>query len=134
MTSKRSSKQDHYEVVTLTQPGRTIVSARRPDRPPHEAADYWEEVTYDVAESPSDPGPAKLIAQAMARVQAWVSDHRPVDPVGLAEIADRLGVQRQTVDTWRHRGLLPEPRWTVGGRPAWDWPTIRAWAERTGRL
>ena len=55
------------------------------------------------------------------------------DPVGLAEIAQRLGVARQTVDNWRFRGDLPAPTWTVGGRPAWDWPVIAAWAQRTGR-
>jgi hypothetical protein len=56
------------------------------------------------------------------------------DPVGIAEIAERLNVRRQTVDIWRHRDLLPEPEWTVGGRPAWDWSTIKEWAKGTGRL
>jgi len=55
------------------------------------------------------------------------------EPVGLAEIAERLNVARNTVDQWRFRDLLPEPQWTVGGRPAWDWPTIAAWAKDTGR-
>jgi predicted DNA-binding transcriptional regulator AlpA len=55
------------------------------------------------------------------------------EPVGLAEIAERLGVKRATADIWRNRGLLPEPRWTVGGRPAWNWPDIAKWAESTGR-
>src|SRR2546428_7622089 len=55
-------------------------------------------------------------------------------PVGAAEIAARLGVRPQTVHTWRHRKLMPEPRWTVSGRPAWDWREIEAWARRTGRL
>ena len=55
-------------------------------------------------------------------------------PVGAAEIASRLGVRPQTVHTWRHRKLMPEPRWTVSGQPAWDWPEIEAWARRTGRL
>lgn len=54
-------------------------------------------------------------------------------PVGLVEIADRLGVKRATVDQWKLRGLLPEPRWTVGGRPAWAWRDIEQWAEDTGR-
>lgn len=53
--------------------------------------------------------------------------------MGLAEIAQRMGVERGTVDQWRHRGLLPEPRWTVGGRPAWDWSDIAAWAKDTNR-
>ncbi len=56
------------------------------------------------------------------------------DPVGLVEIAVRLGVDRATADQWRLRHLLPEPDWTVGGRPAWDWPKIQAWAGRTRRI
>jgi DNA-binding transcriptional MerR regulator len=55
-------------------------------------------------------------------------------PVGPAEIAGRLGVKPQTVHTWRRRGVLPAPRWTVSGQPAWDWADIEAWARRTGRL
>ena len=56
------------------------------------------------------------------------------EPVGAVEIAARLGVVRSTVDQWQQRKLLPLPRWTVGGRPAWDWADIHAWAEATGRL
>lgn len=55
-------------------------------------------------------------------------------PVGAAEIAERLGVKPQTVHTWRQRGLLPEPRWTVSGQPAWEWAEIEQWAIRSGRL
>ena len=55
-------------------------------------------------------------------------------PVGASEIAVRLGVKPQTVHTWRHRKLMPQPRWTVSGQPAWDWPEIEAWARQTGRL
>jgi hypothetical protein len=55
-------------------------------------------------------------------------------PVGAAEIAARLGVKPQTVHTWRHRKLMPAPRWTVSGQPAWEWAEIEAWARRTGRL
>jgi hypothetical protein len=56
------------------------------------------------------------------------------EPVGLVEIAARLDRRRNTVDSWQQRGLLPPPRWTVGGRPAWNWPDIEAWARATGRL
>ena len=56
------------------------------------------------------------------------------DPVGINEIAERLGVPRNTVDIWRYRKRLPEPAWTVGGRPAWNWPDIKSWAEQSGRL
>lgn len=55
-------------------------------------------------------------------------------PVGAAEIAARLGVRPQTVHTWRQRKLMPAPRWTVSGQPAWDWAAIETWARRTGRL
>ena len=56
------------------------------------------------------------------------------DPVGLSDIADRLGVARQTAKQWQLRGQLPPAKWTVSGRPAWDWPTIEKWAKKTGRL
>ena len=55
-------------------------------------------------------------------------------PVGAAEIATRLGVRPQTVHAWRQRKLLPEPRWTVSGQPAWDWLEVESWAKRSGRL
>jgi hypothetical protein len=44
-----------------------------------------------------------------------------------------VGHPRPTVDIWRQRGVMPEPRWTVGGRPAWNWPDVLAWAVETGR-
>lgn len=56
------------------------------------------------------------------------------DPVGVDDIAERLGVKRQTVSMWRWRGLLPEPTWTVSGLPCWDWPEIERWARDTGRI
>jgi len=56
------------------------------------------------------------------------------DPVGLQEIADRLGVSRRTPQQWRLRGLLPEPRWSVGGVPIWNWGDIERWARETGRI
>lgn len=57
-----------------------------------------------------------------------------VDPVGLAEIGERLGARRQTVAQWHYRGLLPPVRWTVSGHPAWNWPDIARWARDTGRM
>jgi hypothetical protein len=56
------------------------------------------------------------------------------DPVGLSEIAQALKVQQATAQMWHHRGLMPEARWTVSGRPAWNWPVIEKWARDTGRL
>ena len=55
-------------------------------------------------------------------------------PVGTVEIAERLAVTRNAVDKWRARDpQFPAPRWTVGGRPAWDWSDVASWAEATGR-
>lgn len=57
------------------------------------------------------------------------------DPVGAVEIAARLGVKRRTVDAWRQRELgFPEPRWQVGGRPAWHFDDVAAWYEQRGSL
>lgn len=58
----------------------------------------------------------------------------PLQPVGLIDIAERLGVAPRTPKMWKTRGLLPSARWTVSGGPVWDWPDIEAWAARTGRL
>jgi hypothetical protein len=56
--------------------------------------------------------------------------------MGLSEIADRLGVERQTAKTWHSkRKLLPPPGpGTVSGAPWWNWPDVREWARATGRL
>lgn len=66
------------------------------------------------------------------------------DPVGVIEIAKRLGVKDRSVHMWRYRtergemgvGLgLPVPdHRSVNGHGAWEWRTILAWAGRTGRL
>lgn len=58
----------------------------------------------------------------------------PCEPVGLIDIAARLGVEINTAHVWHYRGLLPEPPWTVSGRPAWNWPDIEQWAKETDRL
>lgn len=74
---------------------------------------------------------------------------KDADVVGIVEIAARLGVKRPTVDQWRQRANkpytrkewrnpraepFPEPFDAVGGRPAWHWGDVRAWAKRTGRI
>ena len=57
------------------------------------------------------------------------------DPVGVADIAARMGVRSKTVSMWRYRGLLPDPRWRVSGQPVWDWlEDVAPWARETGRL
>ena len=53
--------------------------------------------------------------------------------VGIAEVAQRLQVERSTVDQWRRRGVMPAPDWPLEGGPVWLWETVRRWAEATGR-
>ena len=57
-----------------------------------------------------------------------------VDPVGVAEIAERLGVERATVYQWRNRGVIPAPRWPLQSGPIWNWVDVATWAQATGRL
>jgi hypothetical protein len=45
------------------------------------------------------------------------------EPVGLAQIADRLDVRPGTAGKWHTvRRLLPKAPWKVGKDPAWCWP------------
>jgi hypothetical protein len=59
---------------------------------------------------------------------------RVEDPVGLVEIAERLGVAQITARQWRRRGVLPDPKVTLAMGPLWSWSTIERWARETGRL
>lgn len=62
------------------------------------------------------------------------------DPVGAQEIAERAGVQRDTVWKWRQRHPdFPQPV-TLNMGPVWQWPEVAHWiahraneAERTWR-
>lgn len=76
------------------------------------------------------------LAQDERVEHGWPSQNHPMtcDPVGSTDIADRLGVQPQTVAMWRYRGVLPEPSWFVSGMPVWNWPDVVRWAKETGRL
>ena len=73
------------------------------------------------------------VAAAIGALAEW--QHGPCcDPVGAVEIAERLGVARVTVDQWRQRDIgFPAPSWPVGGRPAWNWPVVKAWHNNRGR-
>ena len=54
--------------------------------------------------------------------------------LGPREIAEYLSVERKTVDTWRTRGVLPDPSLELSGHPMWDIWLIQEWAASTGRL
>jgi predicted DNA-binding transcriptional regulator AlpA len=56
--------------------------------------------------------------------------------VGAPDIAERLGVAHtETVHNWiRRYADFPQPVAIVSGVRVWNWPDVRAWAKRTGRL
>lgn len=56
------------------------------------------------------------------------------DPVGVLEIAARLGVADRTVHMWIHRDNLPPADYdSINGTRAWEWQTILWWAGETDR-
>jgi hypothetical protein len=44
--------------------------------------------------------------------------HAKHEPIGLAEVGERLDASRDALAYWLDSGLLPDPRWTVSERPA----------------
>jgi predicted DNA-binding transcriptional regulator AlpA len=51
-----------------------------------------------------------------------------LDIVGMAEIAQMLGMPRNTVNQWRFRGLLPAPATELATGPVWYRRVIEEWA------
>lgn len=63
------------------------------------------------------------------------------EPVGVCEIAHRVGVLPETVSQWWRRTRrgemrhpMPPPRGTVSNMEWWDWPEVEPWLRDTGRL
>jgi hypothetical protein len=64
------------------------------------------------------------------------------DPVGVLEIAERLGVSLRTAHIWLYRAAeyesmvpIPQPEYEqVNGSRAWEWHTILRWAGLTGHI
>ena len=46
------------------------------------------------------------------------------------QVAERAHVSKATIDSYRYRGLLPEPQMTVGRTPLWARPVIERWVAR----
>lgn len=51
----------------------------------------------------------------------------PAEYLGIAELAERMGVTASTVRAYRSRGQLPDPDITLGQSPGWESATIEAW-------
>jgi hypothetical protein len=66
-----------------------------------------------------------------------MTEAEPVDIVGVAEIADALGVPRTTVSMWAHRRAqsgFPSPMQTLAMGPVYSLAAVLAWhAARTVR-
>lgn len=59
------------------------------------------------------------------------------DPVGVQDIAWRLGYEAPTVSNWIKRHAdFPKPLFRVsnGRIPVWEWATVRTWVVTTGHL
>lgn len=55
--------------------------------------------------------------------------------VGVAEIAERLGVGTSVVHDWRRRHAdFPEPVLQLRMGLIWAWAAVERWAQATGRL
>jgi hypothetical protein len=57
----------------------------------------------------------------------------PGAALGLAEIAEVLGVSVNVVRMWKHRGKLPAPTHTLKAGQFWQGREIEAWLSRTNR-
>ena len=58
----------------------------------------------------------------------------PVDPVGIAEIAERHGTSAGTVRSWRYRHKdFPAPLAELGMGPVWDWNDVAPWLKSRGK-
>lgn len=56
----------------------------------------------------------------------------PFDYMGLAEVAEFLGVSKQTICNWRSRNSFPEPVATLKATPIWRMTDIREWQKSDG--
>jgi hypothetical protein len=66
---------------------------------------------------------------------AAVTRYDTKDLVGVAEIADLLGVGTSVVHDWRRRHQdFPQPVLRLRMGLIWAWPEVRSWASKTGRL
>lgn len=59
---------------------------------------------------------------------------RPLDIMGIAEIADRLGTTPERVAVWNNRGKLPPADGVInaGRTKVWRATTIAAWIQEEG--
>lgn len=57
-----------------------------------------------------------------------------MDMLTITDVAERVGVKRQTIDAYRLRGLMPEPDGYLGKSPWWRAKTIDRWNATRNQL
>lgn len=98
--------------------------------------------------------PAGAVAGAVEAVREWIVEpdtlevatmkrldernaHPPVELVGVAEVAELLGVARQRVSELGRTGRLPAPAARLAAGPVWERPAVERfaaeWRRRPGR-
>jgi len=55
-----------------------------------------------------------------------------IDPVGVSEIADMLGVTRQQVSQYKFHNKLPDPKVVLAQGPLWDKTEIQSFINNVG--
>jgi predicted DNA-binding transcriptional regulator AlpA len=84
-----------------------------------------------IAFLPGAPWDTLLRPYGLARVALEAGGvSRPFDPVGAQEIAERVGVQRDTVWKWRRRYPDFPKSVTLNMGPVWNWAAVMEWIER----
>jgi hypothetical protein len=119
----RSIAVDQYELAALAGPFDDAVHTVREVEEERILADHWAELDYLTG-----------VAPLLSPDPVYDNVYSVADPVGIKEIGERLNVRRRTVDQWLQRRLLPDAQYVVGGRPAWEWSVVEAWARDSGRL
>lgn len=96
-------------------------------------------------DSLSDDAKRELIKSANAAADTRRMNPTKPDVVDTAEIARRLGVERDTVHRWRQRYVrlkrgqpvtryFPDPDYDLDVGPVWLWKTVKKWGVATGRI
>jgi len=87
-------------------------------------------LTIQVAHDHAQPTPVVPLAYSDG-----VTRYDTSSLVGVAEIAERLGVGTSVVHDWRRRHSdFPQPVLQLRMGLIWAWPDVRRWAIKTGRL
>lgn len=80
---------------------------------------YPEDATLDLSSAESINGVVGMDAPEL-HVRAMLT---------IADIAEMVGVEPDTIAAYRYRGYLPEPQAVIGRTPVWARPIVRHWLD-----